>query len=114
MSTAGKTRIMIFGPKDDGTYVVEFRTAEGEVLAISIPRSEATVIRYFQGADALRAVRAGGADQLEPPNPWNQSSGSQLWSLPGPLPGRTSWPGSSKNCCCLPAWAGSSPASRTP
>ena len=30
-------RIMIFGPKDDGTYVVEFRTAEGEALAISIP-----------------------------------------------------------------------------
>jgi hypothetical protein len=23
----GKNRIMIFGPKDDGTYVVEFRTA---------------------------------------------------------------------------------------
>ena len=39
---------MIFGPKDDGTYVVEFRTAAGEVLAISIPRSEAAVIRYFQ------------------------------------------------------------------
>jgi hypothetical protein len=30
-----KNRIMIFGPKDDGTYVVEFRTAEGEALAIS-------------------------------------------------------------------------------
>jgi hypothetical protein len=29
---------MIFGP---GTYVVEFRTAEGDVLAISIPRTEA-------------------------------------------------------------------------
>jgi hypothetical protein len=33
--TAGKNRIMIFGPKDDGrtddgTYVVEFRTADGE------------------------------------------------------------------------------------
>src|SRR6266516_3745291 len=26
----GKNRIMIFGPKDDGTYVVEFRTAQGE------------------------------------------------------------------------------------
>jgi hypothetical protein len=24
MSTTGKNRIMIFGPKDDGTYVVEF------------------------------------------------------------------------------------------
>jgi hypothetical protein len=44
----GKNRIMIFGPKDDGTYVVEFRTAQGEALAISIPRSETAVIRYFQ------------------------------------------------------------------
>ena len=26
---AGKNRIMIYGPKDDGTYVVEFMTAEG-------------------------------------------------------------------------------------
>jgi hypothetical protein len=25
---AGKNRIMIFGPKTDGTYVIEFRTAE--------------------------------------------------------------------------------------
>jgi hypothetical protein len=29
-------------------YAVEFRTAEGEALAISIPRSEATGIRHFQ------------------------------------------------------------------
>ena len=48
MTPTGKNRIMIFGPKDDGTYVVEFRTAEGEALAISIPRSEARVIRHFQ------------------------------------------------------------------
>jgi len=48
MITTGKNRIMIFGPKDDGTYVVEFRTATGEALAISIPRSEASVIRHFQ------------------------------------------------------------------
>ena len=46
MSTTGKNRIMIFGPKDDGTYVVEFRTAQGEALAISIPRSEVHVIRH--------------------------------------------------------------------
>jgi hypothetical protein len=45
-----KNRIMIYGPKDDGTYVVEFMTAEGDVLAISIPRTEAHVIRHFQGA----------------------------------------------------------------
>ena len=48
MIATGKNRIMIFGPKDDGTYVVEFRTAEGEALAISIPRGETAVIRHFQ------------------------------------------------------------------
>jgi hypothetical protein len=48
MTGAGKNCIMIFGPKDDGTYVVEFRTAAGETLAISIPRTEAAVVRHFQ------------------------------------------------------------------
>jgi hypothetical protein len=37
-----------FRPEEDGTYVVEFRTVEGEVLAISIPRTETAVIRHFQ------------------------------------------------------------------
>jgi hypothetical protein len=36
MTTTGKNRIMIYGPKTDGTYVVEFRTAESKSLAISI------------------------------------------------------------------------------
>jgi hypothetical protein len=45
----GKNRIMIYGPQDDGTYVVEFKTAAGEALAISIPRSETAVIRHFHG-----------------------------------------------------------------
>jgi hypothetical protein len=44
----GKNRIMIFGPKEDGTYVVEFRTSAGDVLAISIPRGETGVIKHFQ------------------------------------------------------------------
>jgi hypothetical protein len=44
----GKKRIMIYGPKDDSTYVVEFMTADGDMLSISIPRSEAAVIRHFQ------------------------------------------------------------------
>ncbi len=48
MTTTDKNRIMIFGPKTDGTYVVEFRTSEGDVLAISIPRTETAVIRHFQ------------------------------------------------------------------
>jgi hypothetical protein len=43
-----KNRIMIYGPKDDGTYVVEFRISEGETMAISIPRTETAVIRHFQ------------------------------------------------------------------
>jgi len=40
----GKNRIMIYGPKNDGTYVVEFKTDAGEALAISIPRTEAAVM----------------------------------------------------------------------
>jgi hypothetical protein len=48
MTTTGKNRIMIYGPKNDGTYIVEFRTAAGEALAISMPRSEASAIRHFQ------------------------------------------------------------------
>jgi hypothetical protein len=48
MTTTGKNRIMIYGPKNDGTYVVKFRTAAGEALAISIPRTEASVVRHFQ------------------------------------------------------------------
>jgi hypothetical protein len=47
MAMTGKNRIMIYGPKNDGTYV-EFRTAAGDVLAISIPRTETAVIRHFQ------------------------------------------------------------------
>ena len=30
------------------TYVIEFKTVAGEALAISIPRTEAAVIRHFQ------------------------------------------------------------------
>ena len=33
----GRNRIMIYGPKNDGTHVVEFKTADGEALAISVP-----------------------------------------------------------------------------
>ena len=43
-----KDRIMIYGPKEDGTYVIEFRIAEGDVLAISTRRSEAAMLRHFQ------------------------------------------------------------------
>jgi hypothetical protein len=48
MTTAGKTRIMIYGPKPDGTYIVEFRIANGEALGISVPAGETRVLKYFQ------------------------------------------------------------------
>ena len=35
MKTAGQYRIMIYGPKEDGTYVVEFRTDGPSVSAIN-------------------------------------------------------------------------------
>jgi HEPN domain len=43
-----KHHIIISGPKDDGTHVVEFRTSDGETLAIPIPRTEMAVIQQFQ------------------------------------------------------------------
>jgi hypothetical protein len=46
MKAKAEDKITIYGL--DGTYIVEFRTAAGEALAISIPRTEATVIRHFQ------------------------------------------------------------------
>jgi hypothetical protein len=39
----GQDRIMIYGPKTDGTYIVEFRMADGESLAINIPAGETRV-----------------------------------------------------------------------
>ena len=48
MTTAVKHRNLIYGPKVDGTYVVEFKSAAGQAMAISIPRTEAAVVRHFQ------------------------------------------------------------------
>jgi hypothetical protein len=44
MTATGKNRIMIYGPKPDGTYIVEFRIANGESLAISVPAGETRVL----------------------------------------------------------------------
>jgi hypothetical protein len=41
-------KVTIYGPKADGTYIVEFKTAVGEPLAISVPESEAAVLKHFQ------------------------------------------------------------------
>jgi hypothetical protein len=47
MAMNGKNRIMIYGPKADSTYIVEFRAAADEARD-PMPGSEAAVIRYFQ------------------------------------------------------------------
>jgi len=52
----GQDRIMIYGPKTDGTYIVEFRMADGESLAISVPAGENRVLKNFQAR-----IRAGCA-----------------------------------------------------
>jgi hypothetical protein len=38
----------VYGPKNDGTNVIEFHTAAGEALAISVPAGETRVLKYFQ------------------------------------------------------------------
>ena len=53
MTPAPKNRIMIFGPKDDGSYVVEFKTAEGGALATAQRGARDPAL---PGADALRIV----------------------------------------------------------
>ena len=41
-------KITISGPKSDGTYIIEFRMADGESLAISVPAGETRVLKHFQ------------------------------------------------------------------
>ena len=48
MTMRAKDKIAIYGPKHDGTFIVEFRTSQGEALAISVARSEAAVLKHFQ------------------------------------------------------------------
>ena len=47
-AAGGRSRIMIYGPNSDGTYVVEFKTADGEALVISVPVGETRVLKHFQ------------------------------------------------------------------
>jgi hypothetical protein len=50
----GKNRIMIYGPKDDGTYVVEFRKRRAGDLH---PARRDARRPAFPGADALWLIR---------------------------------------------------------
>jgi hypothetical protein len=91
---------MIFGPKSDGTYVVEFRTAAG-ALAISIPRSEVAVIRHFQERMPVRSVRAGRG---------RAPSCGALWQVPASR--ANGWSGRSKMCTKGTAVNGGEPSKR--
>ncbi len=57
----GQDRIMIYGPKSDGTYIIEFRMADGESLAISVPAGETRVLKHFQFCRAMCANFGFGA-----------------------------------------------------
>jgi hypothetical protein len=52
---AQQDKISILGPREDGTYVVEFRTAAGERLAIAVPRTKSEVLKHFQVVTADQA-----------------------------------------------------------
>jgi hypothetical protein len=48
MTEAGKNRIMIFGPKADGTYVYRVQDGRGRGAGDLNPQTETTVVRHFQ------------------------------------------------------------------
>ncbi len=45
-------KISILGPRHDGTYVVEFKTAAGKKLAITVPEAKTAVLKHFPLATA--------------------------------------------------------------
>jgi hypothetical protein len=49
---------MIYGPKRDGTYVVEFKTAAGEALANLNSQDRDSGYPAFSRTDAVWAIRA--------------------------------------------------------
>jgi hypothetical protein len=56
----GKNRIIIYGPKDDGTYVVEFTTSWGAVQSRAVQRRRAWRACH-RGPRARRARTFPGA-----------------------------------------------------
>jgi hypothetical protein len=55
--SGGQDRIMIYGPKSDGTYITEFRIADGESLAISVPAGETRVLKHWRRHSSRRPHR---------------------------------------------------------
>jgi hypothetical protein len=51
-------KITIYGPKVDGTYVIEFKTAMGETLATSgSVQTSSTAVDWFHQRDAVHGTR---------------------------------------------------------
>ena len=46
--TTPQNKIEILGPKSDGAYWLELRNSDGQSLVVSVPASEASVLKYFQ------------------------------------------------------------------
>src|SRR5262245_29118783 len=70
----GQDRIMIYGPKSDGTYIIEFRMADSESLAISVPAGETRVLKHFQARITcpdmgFSPTRAAGFPHAQPSRP---------------------------------------------
>ncbi len=57
--TAGKNRIMIFGPKSDGTYVHRVQDGRCRVACDLNPWERGESDPAFSRADAIGTVRAG-------------------------------------------------------
>jgi hypothetical protein len=51
LKSAGMNRIMICGPRNGGTYIIEFKMAAGEALAISVPAGETRVLKLARRFD---------------------------------------------------------------
>jgi hypothetical protein len=53
-----KNRIMIYGPKNDGTYIVEFNAADGDALAISVPPARRVCSNISRSGASLHQPKA--------------------------------------------------------
>ena len=56
-----QNKITILGPDDMGVMVVDFKTAKGQCLTISVPRGETAVLKYLQALMPYGLVIQDGA-----------------------------------------------------
>ena len=56
-----QNKITILGPDDMGVMVVDFKTAKGQCLTISVPRGETAVLQYLQALMPYGLVIQDGA-----------------------------------------------------